>query len=1026
MVEKYNILDKVVFRSHLLKFDPFLEKESIEELLRNPMFLEAIYISSPSLYERIEILLTSPDKISEKDKEDLNFSIRKYAKRASFRSTPFGLMAGIGTVQFGEQTKLILNEPKYFWTKMQIDYSLSTAMVAKILEREKELPYKIRWKVNDTFTDFMDEYRYIKPQEYNTAKNFSTFSVKKNEYLIQIIKLCQYKLVYYDEIQKQFLDKYPDFKSDEFREFFNELVESGILFSELQSSVTGTDPLIKLSSILSNNHDFQDEYNSLNKIISSVKKINAKGVGNTKRYRQLIADIKNKYDISITENKSFNVILSKTTNHGSLSNNIRKEIRQVSEILSLINNFSTTAPRLTTFFQAFVERYGDKEIPLMEALDHDSGIKYGTSGKLHPLVQGNIRKKRTRASVQLTENESYLQNKLIESLMSGHQCFELQKEDIEYLSSNKAVNTNLPPSFSILVQDIGNFEGCQFAIKMAGSASAINFLGRFGEFNPEINELCMDINNAELESINDNEIYAEIVHIAQDRAANVIKHPAFRKYEIPCLTLPGESASPIWLDDLYLRSTDMRTVQLYSKTQKKLVRPVKSNMHNSENFGLPVYQFLCDYQNFGYTPNISMYWGNNWGNMVFTPRITYKNFILIPKTWHLKSEFIEPFIKFQNQQAINEIRFKYKIPEKVLLTEGDNIIPINFCEEKDCVFFFKTIKKSKVVRLTEYYYGHEFIAENKQGDFYANEYLFSFVKQADKTIKSKQLNTYPVIKREFFPFDEWLYFKLYCGKKTIDKILKTTLPLFISKHKSKIDTWFFIRYADNADHLRVRFKMKQKINDKFIATFYKVFQPYILKNELWKITIDTYERELLRYGYNSIEVSERLFSYDSEMIILFLSQEKLYKDNGIDRFLFSINFIYKMLLAFQFEHQNMISFILQLRSDFYREIEITSTSRLKRIREKERKNIIDLLELRNESASLQEFYDNSHLSDFYDTFKNNAVNISLSKEMYLSSIFHMHINRLFDKDQRLCEALIYDFLYVALVSLKQKMKNGNK
>ena len=62
------------------------------------------------------------------------------------------------------------------------------------------------------------------------------------------------------------------------------------------------------------------------------------------------------------------------------------------------------------------------------------------------------------------------------------------------------------------------------------------------------------------------------------------------------------------------------------------------------------------------------------------------------------------------------------------------------------------------------------------------------------------------IKRNFYPGDEWLYFKIYGGIKTCDDLICGKLYTLMKKLKRDkiIDKWFFIRYSDPDFHIRLR------------------------------------------------------------------------------------------------------------------------------------------------------------------------------------------------------------------------------
>ena len=54
--------------------------------------------------------------------------------------------------------------------------------------------------------------------------------------------------------------------------------------------------------------------------------------------------------------------------------------------------------------------------------------------------------------------------------------------------------------------------------------------------------------------------------------------------------------------------------------------------------------------------------------------------------------------------------------------------------------------------------------------------------------------------------DKWLYYKLYCGVRISDSLLTDlVLPLVIKlTTESLIEKWFFIRYSDPENHIRLR------------------------------------------------------------------------------------------------------------------------------------------------------------------------------------------------------------------------------
>ena len=135
------------------------------------------------------------------------------------------------------------------------------------------------------------------------------------------------------------------------------------------------------------------------------------------------------------------------------------------------------------------------------------------------------------------------------------------------------------------------------------------------------------------------------------------------------------------------------------------------------------------------------------------------------------------------------------------------------------------------------------------------------------------MSRYSNIKRIFVPGDEWLFFKVYCGVNTSDELLvKKILPLAhrLMKEK-KIIRWFFIRYSDPDYHLRVRFLLNSTDDIGCVITKTRgCLSKYLNNSNVSKVVVDTYQREIERYGAKYIELSEQVFHAGSECVATIL------------------------------------------------------------------------------------------------------------------------------------------------------------
>lgn len=298
-------------------------------------------------------------------------------------------------------------------------------------------------------------------------------------------------------------------------------------------------------------------------------------------------------------------------------------------------------------------------------------------------------------------------------------------------------------------------------------------------------------------------------------------------------------------------------------------------------------------------------------------------------------------------------------------------------------------------------------------------------------MSKKQIN----VKRIFTLGDEWLYYKLYCGPKTADDILTQIIkPITEELYNRKIiDKWFFIRYADPKTHLRVRFhynnpeNIYQIINEFNIAT-----KPFIENDLVWKIQTDTYQREIERYGLNTIQLSEEIFFWDSEMIVNVI--DLLEGDEGeVIRWLFALRAIDQFLDDFLYNEQQKLNLLEGLKEGFGNEFGMNKALKIQldsKFRN-ERQKINEIMNKENDSKSelkpLFELLSEKTQRIIPITKKileiNNENILHRSLDDLMGSYIHMLMNRLFKSKQRMHEMVIYDFLFRFYKSEMAKKKH---
>jgi thiopeptide-type bacteriocin biosynthesis protein len=268
------------------------------------------------------------------------------------------------------------------------------------------------------------------------------------------------------------------------------------------------------------------------------------------------------------------------------------------------------------------------------------------------------------------------------------------------------------------------------------------------------------------------------------------------------------------------------------------------------------------------------------------------------------------------------------------------------------------------------------------------------------------------VQERFIPGNEWIYYKIYTGTHTADKLLTAPVRAIAEKllEEKLIDKWFFIRYSDPDFHLRVRFHVTSGNLNNVIGLVNKNIQSYCDSGLIWKIDISTYERELSRYAWDNIEISETLFWHDSEMVIKLL---KALKENETEElvWMYCLKCIDDLLQVFEFTLNDKLNLMDELATAFGNEFKINKEVKIK-IADKFRNNsrFLEQLMEHEESGSLNEIivYRNRQISSLAAGLL-KKVNPYKIRDL-LGSHIHMHVNRMIRSNPRLHELVLYGIL----------------
>jgi lantibiotic biosynthesis protein len=1004
----------IIARLPALPFVRALTNKHIDLLLHNEAFLEAIYLSSPVLYN--ECIKLREGKIEEaKAIQKIQVSITKYYERMYSRCTPFGLFSGCGTLQWSDNTNIHLNTAKERHTRFDMHYLCA---LAQELSKKENIKNQLLYFPNSSCYELANEIRYIEYQYKDGRRKHQISAVGGATYLHELLEAAKQGLTIAQLHQLLTTHNIDDADAVD---FINEMIEAQLLVNELEPAITGEEFIYQILKVLKKMpHDdeaIQAIIQQLESVDKAILTMDKQRVNSVTTYLDIQTQLKT-LEVPFEENKLFQTDLFFNLDKSTLAHHYQKEILKSFELLAKLFSHKGNYNQ-DNFIKKFNERYEDQELPLLQVLDAETGIGYTTTAakSVTPLIDDIPVHYQTNGykEIRMSGVDELLLKKLIAA--TAQQVYEIVLDEKEFKAYTPKYE-ELPPSLSCMFRVV---DEDRIIVEHFSGASTANLLGRFAHGSKKIETVVNEITEQE-QALNEAIIFAEIIHLPESRIGNILLHPPFRKYEIPFLaksSLPQEQQ--ITLDDLYV-SVQQNKIILRSKRLNKIIVPRLSTAHNYSYNALPVYQFLCDLQSQSLTSSLSFSWGAVASYFNFLPRVSYGNTILSEATWNFDKELVTEIVGLTKESFI-AFQKKYQLPQYFVLADLDNELLIDATSDPAIKAFQSTIKNRTSIQLKEFIVAAKPIFQH-QDQFYYNQLIAPLIKTT-KTYDALLIHekTNNEAQRNFITGTEWVYYKLYCGVNDADLILSTIHQLANDLlMQQTINQWFFIRYNDPEFHLRLRFHVDDasKIN-KVILTCKATFEMLTTQKLIWKLQLDSYQRELGRYHPQLIEASEQLFFFDSLCTTTYINQHNTTEEA---RWLFAMQKILILVDAFEFTLEEKINLFDRLKEGFSKEHKLKRVSLLA-INKKYTDNIklindINSFHIAPYESVLMKY--TTELNQLYASIKDTILTNQIQKNSIVESYIHMSLNRVFITGPRLHETVVYIFMYKYYNGLKFKNK----
>lgn len=998
----------------------------LEQWLKEPGVLEALYVASPSLVQRLDRWRRKPESKQGRKATD---ALTKYLLRMSSRATPFGLFAGVSMGQLDGETKLQVDvaHPGRRVTRLDRGYldRLRAALVRDSLDQRQ-----VRLRPNPTLHRVAGRFHYIEPYQSEAGRQYRLSSVMLEEPVERMIELAEAGPTR-GELVARFAEAYPEAQKKEIEGFIDQMLGEALLFHDLPLPVTGSNPDQALLDALER-AGAEDAVECLREVVAELESMDGAGTATPEAYETVRKTLQ-PLGVDLPASQLFQVDLYRGMADCRLDRRIGREMAEPLELLQALGR-APDSP-LSRFVDRFQSRFEGQMVPLLEALDEESGIAVlFEGGYASPLLAGIRLPRNDSENPRAGSDVTPLQQEAVTALTDpANRDRDVVSLDIDRLrrrarSLRSERIVNLPASFAVNCSLYERPDDGRPMVHFKGAygPSAANMLGRFCHLDDVLEQAVRDHLQRE-QAHHEDVILAEIVHLPDGRPGNVITRPCLREHEITFLGDSGVSeARQIPVSDLYVY-VEGQTVKLWSRRLDRQVVPRLSNAHNYSNRSLNIYRFLSLVQNqFVTLPSFDV--PRDLQSARFLPRVTLDSLILSPMKWRIPRDEIAYLVKDGEWQpdAWERLVRTYRLKPVVIFAVADNTLRIDLRNPRLVEMLLSEIRGNGNVSLQEDL-GETYrpLVSDAEGGRYTNEFILPFYNPKAQPIVTGDASQGEKIgqsaARRFPPGSEWLSVKLYGARSSVEGVLMERVAPLIGRWRESelFDKWFFIRYGDPDWHLRLRFHGDpDDLGGRLLPELRGALKEAVDDGLIHRIETFTYVRETERYGGDhAIDHAEDLFMEDSRMVMEGVALAREYDESlrwrlallvcdaamqafGLDldaRF----QLIDRLRLGFGREFEENAALRSQLgdryrelrgriETDFSGEAEVPATRRMHRIVGRYRESL-------------------EPTGQVYRRLLAEGKLVGTVEDV-LQSFLHMTCNRLFKSDGRAHEFLIHDLL----------------
>ncbi|WP_231427485.1 lantibiotic dehydratase [Pedobacter sp. Leaf250] len=671
---------------------------------------------------------------------------------------------------------------------------------------------------------------------------------------------------------------------------------------------------------------------------------------------------------------------------GGLDEHLLKPIPGLIDLLSKTLK-SDNRKALKSFISRFNSKFDQQEVPLSIALDPEMGVGYDEleqAGEDDFVAQFNAGKKNDEEKESL---KSVLKNQLSTSAFKNMEPVYLNKLAFE---TNEKEST-LPNTFSLLMWVVDDL----LCVDQIGGVTANALTGRFSIADKAVEGYCKEISAIE-QNANPEMLFFDVAYMVETDVDNINRRKLVYDHQLSILNF-DTSIAPLLLSDIQISVRNHEVVLRSKKLNKRLI-PRMASAYNYTRSDLSVFRLLCDLQHQGLQTSLSLTLDSIFPDLDFYPRFQYHHVVLSAAKWRVKKAH---FLLDKEVISIDECRlFLNKLGVSKYFKTGlsDQTLCFNLDRDEDLNAFLQYMQKQSQLYLEEVIMPIDSVVADQNQKPYLTQFILNLYHNNPIYTKFESSSeNLDAVQQLFLPGQEWLYFEIYCHQQRSDELLVGVIPAFLNQFASKIKSWFFIRYNEHGNHLRFRVLLHDNSNgQELVSVFGNYLQDYIFSGLISDLQLKSYKRELERYGADMIVNVEDHFSADSNFVISLLQ----YGTAAFAKYKWCSKIVDELLKAGVFDSEVMVKVIKMVSDSFNKEHHLNATD-FKKLNQQYQ-------QYKNTPFEIEE-------NESFNIFKQSFIQLlnlteGNRKVKLFTDLMHMHVNRLFSKDQRTNEMVMYYFL----------------